>query len=265
MRVAGGFLGRLGGLFGGRRLLGGESCFLGDVVSLTPLRVRRGSQARRDRVEICRITLGIASRKHLEARRWPASLRWTWRPWGAPPQWSEQSCQLGRVLLRLIHPSKAGGVQVAIQGPGPERIAIGRASGGPGQQRRSDSSGRLISCVVTSALEHVCGRPSGGVDAGAKPGGGGEEVFPALATRRDVLLRIARVGAGRQKLRDQRRVIDRQLVDRPDSHGRLAELAGGRSCTRISGSEFADQRSASRDELLERSVIQPGRVHGWSV
>ena len=265
MRVAGGFLGRLGGLFGGRRLLGGESGFLREVVGLTPLRVRRGSQACRDRVEICRITLGIASRKELEARRCPASLRWTWRRWGPPPQWSEQGCQLGRVLLRLIHPSKAGGVDVAIQGPGPERTAIARASGGRRQQRRSDSSSRLISCAVTSALEDLCGRPSCGVDAVAKPGGGGEEVFPALAPRRDVLLRIARVGAGRQKLGDQRRVIDRQLVDRPDSHGRLAELAGGRSCTRISGSEFADQRRPSRDEILERSVIQPGRVHGSSV
>jgi hypothetical protein len=60
-------------------------------------------------------------------------------------------------------------------------------------------------------------------------------------------------------------VIDRQLVDRPDSHGRFAELAGGRGCARVSGSEFADQRGASRDEVLERSVIQPGRVHGSSV
>jgi hypothetical protein len=197
------------------------------VVSLTPLRVRRGSQAVRDRVEICCTTLGIASRKQLEARRWPAPLRWTWRRWGPPPQWSEQRCQLGRVLLRLIHPSKAGGVEVPIQGPGPERIAIGGASGGRRQQRRSDSSSRLIGCAVTSALKRLCGGPSGGVDAVAKPGGGGEEVFPALDTRRDVLLRIARVGAGRQKLGDQPRVIDRKLVDRPGSHGRLAELASG--------------------------------------
>ena len=65
MRVAGGFLGLLGGLFGSRRLPGGESGFLRDVVSLTPLRVRRGPQAFRDRVELCRITRIIASRQQL--------------------------------------------------------------------------------------------------------------------------------------------------------------------------------------------------------
>ncbi len=79
MRVAGGFLGLAGGLFGSRRLPGGESGFLRDVVSLTPLRVRRGAQAFGDRVEICGITLCIASGEQLEARRWPASLRWMWR------------------------------------------------------------------------------------------------------------------------------------------------------------------------------------------
>ena len=137
------------------------------------------------------------------------SLRRTWPRWEPPPQWSEERCQLGRVLHRLIHPAKAGGVEVAIQGPGPERLAIGGASGGRRQQRRSDASTRLIAWAVTSALEHLCGRPSGGIDAVAKPGGDGEEVFPALDPRRDVPLRIARVGAGRQKLSHQRRVIDR--------------------------------------------------------
>ena len=265
MRVAGGFLGSVGRLFGGGRLPGGERSFLREMVSLTSLRVGRSSQASCDRVEISRITLVIASREHLEVRGWPAARRWTrWRR-GPPPQWSEQRCQFGWVRLRVTHGAKAGDIEVAIEGAGPQRTAVGCASGGRRLEGRSDASSRLLAGAVAVALEHMCRRPSRGIDAVAKPGGGGEEVFPALAPRRDVPLSLARVGAGRQKLGDQRRVDDRQLVDRPDRYGRLAKLAGGCSGIRISGSEFADQRRASRDEVLERSVIQPGRVHGSSV
>ena len=110
-------------------------------------------------------TLVIASREHLEVPGWPAARRWTrWRR-GPPPQWSEQRCQLGRVRLRVTHGAKAGDIEVAIEGAGPQRTAVGGASGGRRLESRSDASSRLLAGAVAVALEHMCRRPSRGIDA----------------------------------------------------------------------------------------------------
>ena len=101
----------------------------------------------------------------------------------------------------------------------------------------------------------------GSFDRVAKPSRSDAEILAARRSRRYVPLGLAGVGTGSQKLSGQCRVFRRDLIDRPDAGGRLAEFTDGVGRLAIGAPEFSHQRGSPRHEILEWPSIQGGGVH----
>ena len=138
-------------------------------------------------------------------------------------------------------------------------------TGGSRLEGGSHSSVCLVACRVTGAFEHLCSRPSGGVDTVAKAAGGHKQILSAFGARSDVPVSILRIGPGSQQLDDDPWGRSGELVDRPHAHRRLAKLGDDGGRIRISGSKFLHQLGSPCDEVLEGSVIQARHVHGSAV
>lgn len=265
MRRSCGFLGGVGGLLGIRRFPGGKPGFRRQPVRLPPLLVGNNSCTRRNFVLPGRIALRVAVRNDFEAGSWSV-LRRSRKVRRSPPAHRLEDCRkLGAVVAGIIDCSKAGHIEVTIERAGPQRAAFGCAAGCSRLERGADPAAGLVARGVAGAREHIRGGTSRGLNSIAQPPRGGQEILSTLCPCGGVLVSVARIGSDRQKLGDQRRVVDGELVDRPYAHGRLAQLADGESRIPIRGSKFASHRRSPCDEVLQRAVVQAGGFHDLGV
>lgn len=261
MRGSGGFLGGVGGLLGIRRFLGGNPRFRGQPLRLTPLFAGDHSRTRRNLVLPGGIAFSVAMYNDFEAGSRPVPRRRTRVRAGPPAHRLEDGRKLGVIAAGIVDRPKAGRIEVAIERPGPQRLAfVGRARGRC-LERGANPAARLLARRVAGAREHVGGGTRRGLDSITQPPRGGQEILSALCPRGGVPVSIPRIGSGHKQLGDQRWSAGSELVDRPHTHRRLAELADGERRIRIRGAKFARQRRSAGYEVLERAVVQAGGIH----
>ena len=144
-------------------------------------------------------------------------------------------------------------------------MPVRRAARGSRLEGGSDPPVHLVACGVTGLSQYVHCGTDGSLHRFAKAACGPGEIVPALHPCSDVALSIAGISACRKECGDQRRPLDCELVDRPDTDARLAKLADGIRSIRVSSSKFAHQSHPPRHKVAERSLVQARGVHGQSV
>jgi hypothetical protein len=135
----------------------------------------------------------------------------------------------GVVIGRFRRP-KTRHVEVAVERPLPQRKTLSNTSRSSRLEGGPDASVGLVTQRVTGVLEHLCSRPSRGVDTVAKPAGRRKKILAAFGSSSNILVRVACIGPGCQQLGNKRWVAGGDLVDSPHAHRRFAKLGdeGGR-------------------------------------